>query len=58
MFSVVMILLPFSSRNSLIVFPLTEGGGSSGLKTTVYNGGSGVEKRTYTHGGSYATASK
>uniref|UniRef100_A0ACB8F9Q1 Uncharacterized protein n=1 Tax=Sphaerodactylus townsendi TaxID=933632 RepID=A0ACB8F9Q1_9SAUR len=33
-----------------------KGGGSSGHKTTAYSGGSGVEKRTYTHGSSYVTS--
>lgn len=37
---------------------LPEGGSSSGLKTSSHTGGSGVEKRSYTHGSSYMTSSK
>lgn len=34
-----------------------KGGSSSGLKTSSHTGGSGVEKRSYTHGSSYVTSS-
>lgn len=37
---------------------LPEGGSSSGLKTASHTGGSGVEKRSYTHSSSYVTSSK
>uniref|UniRef100_A0A8B9PGV5 Uncharacterized protein n=1 Tax=Apteryx owenii TaxID=8824 RepID=A0A8B9PGV5_APTOW len=36
---------------------LPEGGSSSGLKTSSHTGGSGVEKRSYTHGSSCMTSS-
>lgn len=49
----------FTLRECLILCSsLPEGGSSSGLKTSSHTGGSGVEKRSYTHGSSYVTSSK
>ncbi|KAG8135660.1 putative Collagen type XVII alpha 1 protein, partial [Naja naja] len=45
------------SDSQTVVFCLTEGAGSSGPKSTAYSGGSSMERRTYGHGSSYATAS-
>lgn len=42
----------------ILCLSLPEGGSSSGLKTSSHTGGSGVEKRSYTHSSSYVTSSK
>uniref|UniRef100_A0A7M4F190 Uncharacterized protein n=1 Tax=Crocodylus porosus TaxID=8502 RepID=A0A7M4F190_CROPO len=55
------LLLSWSHRplgNLILCLSRTEGGSSSGIKTSAHGGGSGVEKRTYTHGSSYVTSSR
>ena len=57
--TVSLVFSSFTLRECLIFcLSLPEGGSSSGLKTSSHTGGSGVEKRSYTHGSSYVTSSK